>query len=579
MTPKREAADSHWEIRCVLPNAERYGACSTVGMVSRRSVAITATFLSLALALPGASLAQPAGAALPPAPIFPVLPSGDATPGMPRSPFWQGMNGARDVALGPVPIILSRNPAPPTTFQALTTMPQNWNSATGELMYSYQGVEIPRGAGNRTPQQMFAEMATFQHFSANNIATARMITAPAGTVGPNATRRFVMFRADPATTVVGGLNFAQQFLNSEWVPVEILTDEANMTITAVTMGDHMIVGVRRWTVVPNADGSYRIETEAWEQRNGMVNNVAMVTGVPLVLSGKEVMGMVWDVYLNNLGQRATGARRTGGAGDRYTYTPGTNNEAGLWRHRPRGSENPFRAGIPGSGVPGRMPPPGFFGPSYGPGDAVQARGIFHPDDFRRNVPLLINDTRNHANAAALQGGMQVILLDQDLARIQARAPWYRVPDRSAAAVINRTGNALGAAQTEFINSDLNTRVALPLRRAAEGTVEQIQSDFIETPLNQNYLLPTRRAVEAAPAIFRATPVNQGLLRMRRKLTGNLLDGILGSAAPVNNGTGATGGWNGGLYSPTTSVASTTNIGVINAGNAQGAGMNNALGRM
>lgn len=543
-------------------------------MVSRRL--ITAGTL-LSLLLPGLSFAQPGGNnPLPPAPIFPVLPSGDATPGMPRSPFWQGVGGARDVVLGPVPIILQRaQPAPPTTFQALTTMPQNWSSATGELMYSYQGIDVPRGAGNRTAQQMFAEMATFQHFNANNIATAQMVTAPAGTVGPDATRRFVMFRADPAPTVVGGLNFAQQFLNSEWVPVEIFTDEANMTITAVTMGDHMIVGVRRWTVVPNADGSYRIETEAWEQRNGMVNNVAMVTGVPLVLSGKEVMGMVWDVYLNNLGQRATGARRTGGAGDRYTYTAGTNNEAGLWRHRPRGSENPFRRGIPGNGLPGRMPPPGFFGPSYGPGDPVQARGIFHPDDFRRNVPLLINDTRVHAGNAALQTGVQVILLDRDLARIQRTAPWYRIPDQSAGAVINRAGNALGAAQQEFINSDLNTRIALPLRRAAEGTVEQIRDDFIETPLNQNYLLPARRTIEAAPAIFRATPLNQNLLRIRRAVTGNWLDGLLGASNTPTNGTG---GWNGGLYANTTSVATGPDPDVLNAGNAQGAGMSGALGR-
>ena len=544
-------------------------------MVSHRLVA-AATFLSLSV--PGLTLAQPGGNnPLPPAPIFPVLPSGEATPSMPRSPFWQGVDNARPIVLGPVPIILQgRRPAPPPTFQALTTIPQNWNSATGELMYSYQGIDVPRG--NRTAQQMFSEMATFQHFNPNNIATAQMITAPAGTVGPNASRRFVMFRADPAVSVVGGLNFAQQFLNSEWVPVEILTDERNMTITAVTMGDHMIVGVRRWTVVPNADGSYRIETEAWEQRNGMANNVAMVTGVPLVLSGKEVMGIVWDVYLNNLGQRATGARRTGGAGDRYTYTAGTNNEAGLWRHRPRGSENPFRAGIPGSGIPaGRMPPPGFFGPSYGPGDAVQVRGIFHPDDIARNVPLLINDTRNHANAAALQGGMQVILLDQDLARIQRTAPWYRVPDRSAAAVVNRTGNALGAAQQEFINSDLNTRVALPLRRAAEGTVEEIRNDFIETPLNQQYLLPARRTIEAAPAIFRATPLNQDLLRIRRRLTGNWLDGLLGSAAPATqNGAGGTGGWNGGLYA-TTSVAAGNDP--LNMGPAQGAGQAGALGRM
>lgn len=530
---------------------------------------VVAVVMGLTL-LSGAASAQPFPAD--DRPLFPVLPHGDATPGMPRSPFWQGMNDARDagrdIVLGPLPLIAPRPaPAPPTpTFTALTTMPQNWAAATGELMYSYQAIDVR--AGGRTAQQMWGELTTFQHFNAGNIATARMITAPPGTVGPDANRRFVMFRADPAMSVVGGLNFAQQFLNSEWVPVEIFTNERDMTITAVTMGDHMIVGVRRWTVKPNADGSYRIETEAWEQRNGMINNVAMVTGVPLVLSGKEVMGMVWDRYLNNLGQRAT---TDGGS---YRYTPGTNGEAGLWRHRPRGTQNPFRAGIPGSGVPGQMPPPGFFGPDFGPGDPTVARGFFHPQEFQRNIPLLLVDTDRRVNNVAFGAGMEVLRFDNDVRRIRRTAPWYRVPDQVGGAAINRTVNAAGVLQNEFIESDINQRIALPLRRAAEGTVIQIRDDFIDTPLNQNYLLPARRAVEQAPQNFRNSPVNQELLRQRRKWTGNSLDWLLGAnntPAPGANTPGGVGGWNGGLYAPTNAVAYDTGV-AGHADQAAGAGM-------
>jgi len=344
----------------------------------RHKLVAAAAFLALGI-LPAASYADP--------PLVGVLPSGDATPGMPRSPFWQGVQAGNDavrdlgrpIVLGPLPIIANDprfRPAPParpvSTFQALTTMPQNWDSATGELMYSYQAIDVRPGANGRTANQMFAELATFQHFNPGNHRDGADDHRASRHRRPEREPPFVMFRADPSVSVVGGLNFAQQFLNSEWVPVEIITDEQNKTITAVTMGDHMIVGVRRWTMKPNADGSYRIETEAWEQRNGMVNNVAMNTGVPLVLSGKEVMGMVWDRYLNNLGTRAT---QNGGT---YQYAPGTNGESGLWRHRPRGSQNPFRAGIPGSGVPGQMPPPGFCGPDYGAGDPPSPAESFTP---------------------------------------------------------------------------------------------------------------------------------------------------------------------------------------------------------
>ena len=506
----------------------------------------------LALSFPGSSWADP--------PLLPVLPHGDATPGMPRSPFWQGVQGANDavrdlgrpIVLGPLPIIANdprfRPAAPraPSTFQALTTMPQNWDAATGELMYSYQAIDVNPGANGRTANQMFTELASFQHFNPGNIATAQMVTAPAGDVGPNANRRFVMFRADPAVSVVGGLNFAQQFINSEWVPVEIFTDEQNHTITAVTMGDHMIVGVRRWTMKPNADGSYRIETEAWEQRNGMVNNVAMNTGVPLVLSGKEVMGMVWDRYLNNLGTRAT---QNGGT---YQYAPGTNGESGLWRHRPRGTENPFRAGIPGSGVGGRMPAPGFFGPGFGAGDPTIARGIFHPADVGRNLPLLALDTAIHGDRALSATRNQLAGFGNDVAQIRRSAPWYRLPDQIGGAAGSRTASAALAVQNEFIQSDLNRRVALPLRHAAEETVAQVHDDFVATPLNQNYLLPARRVAELGTSL-----INQDLLARRRALTGNNLDWLFGGPGnappPPQAGNGA-GGWNGGRNGATNPVA-------------------------
>ena len=72
-----------------------------------------------------------------------------------------------------------------------------------------------------------------------------------------------------------------------------------MTITAVTLGPHMVVGVRRWTIKEDKC-SIKIETEAWEQRNGTFNDIAMQAG------GKAAMGGIWEQYLSNIASAALG---------------------------------------------------------------------------------------------------------------------------------------------------------------------------------------------------------------------------------------------------------------------------------
>jgi hypothetical protein len=84
-----------------------------------------------------------------------------------------------------------------------------------------------------------------------------------------------------------------------------------------------------------------VETEAWEQRNGVANDVLMSIG------GKDAMLTIWNQYLDNIGKAATIG---GGTFDRIKATVFA---------RPSSSPNPFAPGIPGSRVSGPALPPGY----------------------------------------------------------------------------------------------------------------------------------------------------------------------------------------------------------------------------
>lgn len=283
-------------------------------------------------------------------------------------------------------------PAPVNTWDGLDpeirrlwNLEQNWRAATGPLIYSYQAIRIQ--GSTLTPAQMYDRLREFPLFSDGNVAEARFLRARADVDPRFRHRQFVVFRArSEYPGIVGVLNGLQEFVNSRWVPVEIFYDDATRTITAVTLGDHMVVGVRRWQVIRQDDGSVVVMTEAWEARNGGMNDFAMRTGVPGIMTGRQVMAMVWNRYLQNIGNAFT----TGGG--RFDWQAGTNGELGLWRELPAGSANPFRPGLrnwqlpwgggnvpfeEGPRHPGTPIAPGFFGPSWVPptGTPITTSGL------------------------------------------------------------------------------------------------------------------------------------------------------------------------------------------------------------
>jgi len=155
------------------------------------------------------------------------------------------------------------------------------------------------------------------------------------------------------------MNAAQLAVNHPTVAVEVFANDYSQLVSAVTLGNHMVVGVRRW-YVQAFDCEVKVSTEAWEARNGTANDIAM--NLPWV-GGRQVMGSVWHQYLINIGEAYAGE---GNFAIHSEY----------WGHLDAGSQIPFQYDIPGSGVVGPSFPPGYYHGRLDNGNTLEV-------DFRR----------------------------------------------------------------------------------------------------------------------------------------------------------------------------------------------------
>ncbi|MFP6618842.1 MAG: hypothetical protein VB877_05820, partial [Pirellulaceae bacterium] len=70
--------------------------------------------------------------------------------------------------------------------------------------------------------------------------------------------------------------------------------------------NHMLVGMRRWQVMPRGPRGIQVTSESWTHCNGKLNQVAMQGLGPLA------MERIWSKYLSNIGQavKMPGSRLT-----------------------------------------------------------------------------------------------------------------------------------------------------------------------------------------------------------------------------------------------------------------------------
>jgi hypothetical protein len=230
-------------------------------------------------------------------------------------------NGQRQdgVATGTPTLVAYANPAQAAAPAPTRpwTLKANWADATGALTMTSQQIQINVGKGSEKQAKdaedyVWNGLKEFKSFNGSkehpNIATVRLIEPDKDAIENSPNLKGSLFAE--FTTLDPLKARAQQRLSGDGpngeVYVRLFVDEEAHRITAVTLGHHMIVGIRQWQVsTRNAprnilnfanrdDHLVVVQTTAWEQRNGLITDL----GFKAV--GKEDMMDVWHNYLGEI---------------------------------------------------------------------------------------------------------------------------------------------------------------------------------------------------------------------------------------------------------------------------------------
>ena len=217
-------------------------------------------------------------------------------------------------------------------LRELTTMKENWAQASGKVTRSIQRIEIsPENlAPNVDIDAIYSWLEDFRLFDKGNIATVKVYNpSPLDLPLPDG-ESYAVFTVntldisneqDPYWEM---LNTIQRMVNGRDMVIKLHSDPAHHQLAAVTLENHMLVGVRVWRVYESHKKWVCIETESHEQRNGFINNLAAQ------IAARSAMEEVWHRYLTNIGKAATGGTQ------RYAELPAQ------WLELPQGRDNPWR---------------------------------------------------------------------------------------------------------------------------------------------------------------------------------------------------------------------------------------------
>jgi len=190
--------------------------------------------------------------------------------------------------------------------QELAWLQENWHDGAGDLSFHEQSVDI-RLPSNSTEsvRRIYEGLTKFQHFSDGNAASVTVHST-----GPLDSRAFdgqIFATFKP----LGGLastragvqiafgNFLQNMFNGNTIPVRMYLNPKLHEVMAVTLGNHVLCGARIWRVYSIPNGCIRVQTLAWEQRNGRVNDMGYA------VLGQASMKFIWETYLENIAKKAT----------------------------------------------------------------------------------------------------------------------------------------------------------------------------------------------------------------------------------------------------------------------------------
>jgi len=202
----------------------------------------------------------------------------------------------------------------------------NWGLGVGEMHYSSHSADLYFTCKTereilRIEDQIYLSLKKFEHFNWLNGAA-------------------VSLKGDRARfTVNGGPAQLLQVFNT--IDVALAFDDATHTVTAVTLGDHPLVGVRKFAVTKLCAGHQgcmlRVHTEAYERARLTVPGsmpAANVLGQAFI--GEQYAKDMWARYLKNIAEWAQNRGGTFDGGIRYQrYALGRTDD-----------QNPFRIDLP-----------------------------------------------------------------------------------------------------------------------------------------------------------------------------------------------------------------------------------------
>jgi hypothetical protein len=184
------------------------------------------------------------------------------------------------------------------------TLEENWEHGVGPVIQTTQAIEIAPDNQRLDVPAIYDILEDFGGFNDGNIADVT-IHKPGALDSPLIQdQRFAVFTVKTLSNAPLNdpfwhlMNTLQLMVNEPDVAVRLHNLPEEHEVFGVTLEKHMLVGARVWRVYEQDSGWIVIETEAWEQRNGVINDVAAE------IAGRAAMEEIWTRYITNVANKA-----------------------------------------------------------------------------------------------------------------------------------------------------------------------------------------------------------------------------------------------------------------------------------
>jgi RHS repeat-associated protein len=197
----------------------------------------------------------------------------------------------------------------------------NWAAGKGDVMHNlaWDEIKLPSGSGSQIANQMYGDLQQFRYFYPHNTAQVR----------PGWPYTFF--------TPIGGPGAAIDLINPSSVAVQLVNGPGQDELSAVTLGHHMLVGIRRWRVkiVHQNPPDLLVETEAYDQDNGRLNqigrNFPFLGSFGITGYGQGKQYETWHDYLNNIGSHWVNTAGATSSGEDHIQAQDTGTTQNPWR--------------------------------------------------------------------------------------------------------------------------------------------------------------------------------------------------------------------------------------------------------